>query len=77
MLPVIDTMCEGDIERVARLRFDAFFQNSARTLEEDAAAFAGLWLMTATWRPHSSPALAAHQSDPSSWSTASWNRRMI
>ena len=36
-MPVIETMCEGDIETVARLRFDAFFQDSARTLEEDAA----------------------------------------
>lgn len=33
---LIEAMREGDIGTIARLRFDAFFQASARTLEEDA-----------------------------------------
>jgi predicted N-acetyltransferase YhbS len=34
---MIESMHEDDIETIARLRFDAFFHGSSRTVEEDAA----------------------------------------
>ena len=39
---LIEAMRPGDIEAIARLRFQAFFQGSDRTLEEDAAGLRGL-----------------------------------
>lgn len=39
---LIEMMRNGDIEAIARLRFDAFFQESVRTLEQDAAGLRGL-----------------------------------
>jgi predicted N-acetyltransferase YhbS len=39
---MIEAMREDDVETIARLRFDAFFQRSARTLEDDAAGLRGL-----------------------------------
>ena len=39
---MIEAMREDDIETIARLRFDAFFQGSARTLHDDATGLRGL-----------------------------------
>lgn len=38
---LIEAMRPGDIEAIAQLRFEAFFQGSDRTLEEDAAGLRG------------------------------------
>ena len=37
MRPTIEAMAEGDIKVVARLRLEAFFEGSGRTLDEDIA----------------------------------------
>ncbi|HEY6630598.1 MAG TPA: GNAT family N-acetyltransferase [Rhizobiaceae bacterium] len=42
MQPAIGFMREAEVDAVARLRFDAFFRGSARTLEEDAAGLRAL-----------------------------------
>lgn len=39
---LIEAMLPGDVEAIARLRFDAFFHGSARTLEEDVAGLRSL-----------------------------------
>ncbi|CDX58738.1 GCN5-related N-acetyltransferase [Mesorhizobium plurifarium] len=42
MRPTIEAMAEGDVEAIARLRLEAFFEGTGRTLEEDAAGLRGL-----------------------------------
>jgi len=42
MPPVVEAMREADVGAIARLRFDAFFRGSTRTLEEDAAGLRAL-----------------------------------
>ncbi|MBZ9795074.1 GNAT family N-acetyltransferase [Mesorhizobium sp. ES1-4] len=42
MQPTIEPMSEHDIDVVARLRIDAFFEGTGRTLEEDAAGLRNL-----------------------------------
>jgi predicted N-acetyltransferase YhbS len=42
MPPTIEAMAEGDVEAIARLRIEAFFEGSARTLDEDMAGLRGL-----------------------------------
>jgi GNAT superfamily N-acetyltransferase len=42
MQSVIEAMREADVDAIARLRFDAFFRGSTRTLEEDAAGLRAL-----------------------------------
>lgn len=37
MLPVIEAMRDDDVDAIARLRVDAFFQDTGRTAGEDAA----------------------------------------
>ena len=42
MRPTIEAMAEGDVEVIARLRLEAFFEGTGRTLEEDMAGLRGL-----------------------------------
>ncbi len=42
MRPTIETMAEGDVEAIARLRLAAFFEGTSRTLQEDMAGLRGL-----------------------------------
>lgn len=42
MRPTIETMAEGDVEAIARLRLAAFFEGSGRTLQEDMDGLRGL-----------------------------------
>jgi len=42
MRPTIDAMAEGDVEVIARLRLEAFFEGTGRTLGEDMAGLRGL-----------------------------------
>ena len=42
MRPTIEAMAEGDVEAIARLRLEAFFEGAGRTLEEDMAGLRGL-----------------------------------
>ncbi|MGX5801818.1 GNAT family N-acetyltransferase [Bradyrhizobium sp. Arg314] len=37
MPPIVEAMAEGDIEVIARLRLEAFFEGTGRTLDEDVA----------------------------------------
>ncbi|MEZ2332597.1 hypothetical protein AB6802_22985 [Mesorhizobium sp. RCC_202] len=38
----IETMAEGDVEAIARLRLAAFFDGTGRTLDDDMAGLRGL-----------------------------------
>ncbi|TGP55606.1 GNAT family N-acetyltransferase [bacterium M00.F.Ca.ET.230.01.1.1] len=42
MRPTIEAMREGDVEAIARLRLEAFFEGTGRTLDEDMAGLRGL-----------------------------------
>ncbi|RAZ92049.1 N-acetyltransferase [Mesorhizobium hawassense] len=42
MRPTIEAMAEGDVEAIARLRIEAFFEGAGRTLGEDVAGLRGL-----------------------------------
>ncbi|CDX32274.1 conserved hypothetical protein [Mesorhizobium sp. SOD10] len=42
MQPTIETMAEGDVETIARLRLKAFFEGTGRTFDEDMAGLRGL-----------------------------------
>lgn len=42
MRPTIEAMAERDVEAIARLRLEAFFEGTGRTLEEDMAGLRGL-----------------------------------
>ena len=42
MRPTIEAMAEGDVEAIAGLRLEAFFEGTGRTLEEDVAGLRGL-----------------------------------
>ncbi|SFO16831.1 Predicted N-acetyltransferase YhbS [Mesorhizobium sp. NFR06] len=42
MRPTIEAMAQGDVEVIARLRFEAFFEGSDRTLDDDIAGLRGL-----------------------------------
>ncbi|CDX44426.1 GCN5-related N-acetyltransferase [Mesorhizobium plurifarium] len=42
MRPTIEAMADGDVEAIARLRLEAFFEGTGRTLEEDVAGLRGL-----------------------------------
>ncbi|MDX8440849.1 GNAT family N-acetyltransferase [Mesorhizobium australafricanum] len=37
MPPIVEAMAEGDIEVIARLRLEAFFEGTGRSLDEDMA----------------------------------------
>ncbi|MBZ9991616.1 GNAT family N-acetyltransferase [Mesorhizobium sp. BH1-1-5] len=42
MRPIIQAMAESDVKAMARLRLEAFFEGTGRTLEEDTAGLRGL-----------------------------------